>query len=648
MKIGFLNWKRCVRRSIALGLHAIVVFGLTDAAAEAQTTNSALNEFLAGIRSDGGAVEIGSAESGKNPGDLRLADVRINFQQDKNGQGVSVGFGKLELAGLRLEETKLVIERARGERARFAGEAGQLSLATFSVDKLTAPRFTAAKTEERPFRSLIESLAQGARTEFKQISADDVRWERPLNASAAISIAHFAAFDAKNGTIGRAVFTQAKRIEEGNDRTAGVETISVNGLDLAQLIKIFSSQDQKSGEAREWWSLASAISLDGYVQTDKLARTEIAQIQLSGLRVRRLAVDAVSLFDLAATRTSYFSEHPDQARKLGEALMDAVKLDRAKVTGLTGTDGQSPVARRFRVEAIELTDLDPLNAEAITITAIEDHRGDSGASIGRVALSKLRLIDTGVTSPDGAPARKLPVFGGVAIEDVKFVQPGALIEMKAFNWDAPTYRGVIPTKFQATVAGLTIPAGMMPDPGIRAGLVTVGVTSLPIDVDVSAGFDSVREQLNLDHLGLSVGALGQIEVSGAMVGLPASALDSMDGFKAAALTSSLKGVKLKYVDAGLAGYIINAIAAANKQPADQIRKALTANMPVLLGSVPDASARNTLIFAFVGFLNDPQGIEFSSLAQSPVPVAELDKALREAPATIPVLLKLNATATRKR
>jgi hypothetical protein len=70
-------------------------------------------------------------------------------------------------------------------------------------------------------------------------------------------------------------------------------------------------------------------------------------------------------------------------------------------------------------------------------------------------------------------------------------------------------------------------------------------------------------------------------------------------------------------------------------------------MPTLLGSVPDASTRNTLIFALIGFLSDPQIIEFSTLAQNPVPLAAVATALREAPATIPVLLKLNATATRK-
>jgi hypothetical protein len=654
MKFLFPGWLRYGQRMAAVCSYAVIAILAVVAAGHAQTPNAALNAILSDIRSDGGAVEIGSAENGRGAGDVRLTDFKISFPRDKQGNGAEISFGKLELTGARMDETKLVIDQARGERARFAGPAGQVALARFSIDKLSAPSAGAAKAGERPFRSLVDQLAKIVSTEFKQVSAEDLRWERPFGAAAVITAARFTASDARNGAIAHATLTQPKRVEDGAEKSVGAETIAVDGLDLAQIVKIFEGQGQgqtpnlSADTAREWRSLAASTTIQGYVQTDKVARTDIAQIQLSGLRVRRFAIDAGPFLDLATATPSYFREHPDQARKLGEALMDVVKLDRANIAKLSGTDGQSPVARRFGIESIEIVDLDPLNANSITLSAIEDHRGDSGASIGRVALSKLRLVEAGAAAPANAgPTRKFPIFGGIAIANVKFVQPGALIELKAFDWDAPSYRGAIPTRVHASVSGLSVPVGLMPDPGIRADLVYAGVTALPIDADVSANFDEIREQASLDRFSLSVGSLGQIELTGALAGVPAAAFDSGDGMKAAALAASVKGVKVKYMDAGLAGHVINAIAMANKQPAEQIRKALAANMPMLLGAIPDASTRNTLIFALVGFLNDPQGIEFASLAQDPVPVAALDKALREAPASIPVLLKVNANVIRK-
>ena len=95
------------------------------------------------------------------------------------------------------------------------------------------------------------------------------------------------------------------------------------------------------------------------------------------------------------------------------------------------------------------------------------------------------------------------------IEDLKFVQPGALIDLHSLIWDAPTHSGIFPTTLTVTIAGLNLPVGMVPDPAIRADLVSSGVTTLPMDVDLSANFDDVREQLDLDHFSLNVGNLAR-------------------------------------------------------------------------------------------------------------------------------------------
>ena len=86
---------------------------------------------------------------------------------------------------------------------------------------------------------------------------------------------------------------------------------------------------------------------------------------------------------------------------------------------------------------------------------------------------------------------------------------------------------------------------------------------------------------------------------------------------------------------------------ANKSTPEQMRRALTANMPVILGAIPQPSVRNDFIFAVVGFLNDPQTLDIVSTTQTPVPVGTLAEALNKAPASIPGLLGLNAKLIRK-
>jgi len=619
---------------------------------QAQTLNSAINNLFGDIRAQGGTVEIGTLENGKGQGDVRLTDLKISFPRDKQARGLQINFAKLDLTGVRSDESRIVIDQARGERARIESDAGKVVISRFSIEKMSVPKSTSGKKAgERPFQSFVESLTQIVKTEFKEISIDDVQWELSSNPPATLTLARFSASNSTGGSIARVALTQLKRVEQGAEKSTGAEAITIEGLNPAQLIDILKSQGQSptdpSNENREWKALANAVTIQSYFQTEKTARTEIAEIQLSGLRLRRFAIDPAAFFDLASTTPAYLSEHPEEARKFGQALMDVVKLDRAKLSKLSGTDGQVPVPRRFGVESIAVEDLDPLNAQSITLLNIEDHRGESGLAIRRVALSRLELLNSVENAPTGGAPVKIPVFGGVVIEDLKFVQPGALIELNSLIWDAPTHSGIFPTKLTVTIAGLNLPVGLVPDPAIRADLVSSGVTTLPMDADLSANFDDVREQLDLDHFSLNVGNLARIDLRGSMTGLSKAGFDNVESLKSAMFAASIKGVKLKYTDAGLAGHVINAIAAANKQPPEQIRKALTANMPTFLGSVPDASTRNTLIFALIGFLSDPQIIEFSTLAQDPVPVAAVATALREAPATIPVLLKLNATATRK-
>jgi hypothetical protein len=282
------------------------------------------------------------------------------------------------------------------------------------------------------------------------------------------------------------------------------------------------------------------------------------------------------------------------------------------------------------------------------ISDIQDYRGDNGVQIGRVTLSKLELVSVGVQPANGAVPGKAPVFGGIAVEAAKLAQPGGAVELQSFNWTATDRVGMFPTKLTATIAGLTLPSSIVPDPGLRDSLTKAGVTTLPVEVDLAANWDGVREQVDLDHMNLSIGNIGRIELKGTLTGMPKAALESAESLQTAALGGGLKGLRIKYTDAGLLNHLINVFATTNKQSPEQIRKALTANMPVILGSIPDATARNGLIFALISFLNDPQSLEFSSLALTPVPVPALLTAYREAPSAIPGLLKLNSTATHKR
>ena len=385
MKFFSFGLQRLTPRLLAISfMVAFTTIFPVKSLTQAQTLNSAISNLFGDIRAQGGTVEIGTLENGKGQGDIRLTDLKISFPRDKQARGLQINFAKLDLAGVRSDESRIVIDQARGERARNRKRCRKSGHQPFSIEKMSVPKSTSGKKAgERPFQSFVESLTQIVKTEFKEISIDDVQWELSSNPPATLTLARFSASNSSGGSIARVALTQLKRLEQSAEKSTGAEAITIEGLNPAQLVDILKSQGQSpTNENREWKALANAVTIQSYFQTEKTARTEIAEIQLSGLRLRHFAIDPAAFFDLASTTPTYLSEHPEEARKFGQALMDVVKLDRAKLSKLSGTDGQVPVPRRFGIESIAVEDLDPLNAQSITLLDIEDHRGESGLGIG--------------------------------------------------------------------------------------------------------------------------------------------------------------------------------------------------------------------------------------------------------------------------
>lgn len=619
---------------------------ITPGSGSGQTLDSAVNSLLADLRAQGAEVGVGSASPGAHAGDVRLGNLTIVFPHEKNQGGVELNIAKLDLSGVRLDAMRIAIDQAQGEGLRLTFDGGKTSIARLTLSRLSLPRSVATGKGDHPFQSLVGALKQASMTEFQDVTLDDVRVEHPFGSAATISASRIGANDFKNGEIARIVISQPRRSEDSSDRVVAAAEIAIETLSPMRLVESLGSGPPDA--ARDWKSLADAVNIKDFVQTEKPARTAIEQIQLSGLLLRRFAGDPSKLFNLAASSPVYFKDHPDEARQFGEALMDVVKLDQFKATKLTGTDGKEQDPRQFSIESVVVEDLDPLRANAITLDNIQDHRGAIGISVGGASFTKLELVNTGGETVNGAAPAKAPFLGGVSIYDVKSVQPVGAIELRAFDWSASERVGIVPTRLDATISGLSFPPALVPDPGLRESLIKSEVKTLVLDAAVSGNWDEVREQINLDHASLGISNLGKIEMSGTFLGIPKSALESAGKLQAAASAGSVQGLRLKFTDAGLANRLIDVIAAANKQPPEQIRKALTANMPTILGAIADAPARNSLIFALVGFVNEPQTLEMESLAQAPVPVVALVAALRASPSALPGLLKLNAKATHKR
>jgi hypothetical protein len=610
-------------------------------AASAQTPIAAVDALLNELRAQGAEIRFDQASPGPRDSDVRLSNLSINRA------GFALSFATLDLSGVRSDKAHIAIDQARGERILMTVNVGNVSIAHLSVAKLLLPRGTVTVKGQSPFQSLVGALRQVVATEFEQIALDDISWKSPSGAGATLSAARIDAGNLENGNVARIVIAQPRRVETSADRVVAADEIAISNLNPMRIVESLSFEPQPDA-AREWKSLADVIDVKGFSDTEAAARTAIDRISLSGLRLRRLAADAAKYFDLAAANPDYFKDRPDEARPFGDALMDIVRLDRLSAAKLTATDGKAPVPRLSSFESLAIADLDFRGAAAITLDAFQDHRGANGMSIRQTAIARLELVETGSETAAGAAPAKIPFFGGVSIHDASWVLPGGAIELRALEWSAADRVGLAPTRLHAKISGLSLPTAMAPDPGLRASLIKSGVSALMLDADLSAHWDDVLEQIVLDHASLGISNLGQIELSGTFVGAQKTAFQSPQTMQAALWAGSLKDLQFKFTDAGLSNRLVGVIAQANKRTPEQVREALTTNMPTLLGAIPDTSTRDSLIFALAGHLNDPQTLELTSLARTPVPVAALASALRTSPSALPGLLKLDARATHTR
>jgi hypothetical protein len=138
-----------------------------------------------------------------------------------------------------------------------------------------------------------------------------------------------------------------------------------------------------------------------------------------------------------------------------------------------------------------------------------------------------------------------------------------------------------------------------------------------------------------------------VDIEASLSGVGKDAFERPHDLGQSFLAASLQRLRVRFADTGLVGRLLNAYALANKTSPEQVRKILSANMPVVLGPIAQPQIRNDLIFAFVGFLNDPQILELTSTMQSSMVIGQLVEAMKSAPATVPGLLALTAKSLKE-
>ncbi|MGO9740154.1 MAG: hypothetical protein ACLPN5_01265, partial [Roseiarcus sp.] len=625
------------------GLALLIMAWTSECTVAAQaSSDKVVAEWIGGLRAAGATVTTEGLDIDPKNNSVQLRGVKVTFPSESAPQKFSLDIGRLELTGPAESEARYAAEALRADDVTIAygglsGTAKFLALGDVSVPKLSLK----LQDPQHPFGSILALLKDGFQTSWDSLSITGVKVPLGDSPNSMISVDGIAAANVRDGVLGKLELSGIALAAESASTQMSFGRLTFANLALKSLTDALSAGPTGAPKP-DWIALVDSITLGSFDLRAPGRHIELPQAKITGVRVHPFPFDVAGYFDRAAVDPQFLAQHPDDRRKFAESLLQAVKVDQVSVQSFSIDDAQSPATQQLTCQDAEIGELDPLNAGSAVLTDIHGRNGALGLTIDRVDASDMRLLEVEpAKSGEIAPPRALYVGGG-SLEGVQLGKSGAFIKLENFRFHSADHIGIVPTALDGAVVGLTIPVEVIANPGMRGLLSGLGLPSLAIDADFRASWNEAEERITVSRASVAVQNIGQLEVEGSVSGVPKATLEHPETLASNLSSAAIERIRLLFEDKGFVARLLNAYAVANKSTPEQMRRALTANMPVILGAIPQPEVRNDLIFALVGFLNAPQTLEIVSTAPTPVPVAALAAAFSKAPATIPGLLGLTA------
>lgn len=585
---------------------------------------------------------------------VRVKDLKVVLPGVFTTGAITLTAGQLELTAPAEDAGRLSLRAARATQVRWSDGSGGATLEVLELDSVSyADVAGASGSALPPLRTLAMALRRVFGFEVNAARALNLQWNALGGAPDGGRVGRFEVSEVRAGKVSQITLSDVTLgnpdpAKAASAPTSKVEQIVLQGvapnLIVAAIDPEFSGAVARSGD---WMELVKSVSVVGYQRRDPETRTTVSQAALGGLGIRPFDRDSLAILDRAAVDPEFFRKQPDEARKVSDALAVRIRLASLDINGVTVDDGKQPSERASRLGRVQVTGLEPKRADNVAVTEVAIQNGDGALKVARLAVGKIDLVGLPSALPmQGRPAA-IPVFESLDFEGLLFVSPGTEVDLKSLRFRGRNHVAGTPTEFTGALEGLNVPVKAIADPSLKAMLTELGLQTVKLEADVGGTWSEPREVFEFDQIRLAIADLGSLKLSGTF-GAVARPLFERGFFDEKGDTPvTVRQLRANYVDAGLVSRVLAGMAAANKASSEQLRRGLTSNMPVIFGTIPDASIRNRLVFAAVTFLNDPKSLEISTLLPGPVPLSAVLGAWKDKRETLPILLKIDAVANRK-
>ncbi|TBW32161.1 hypothetical protein EYW49_22535 [Siculibacillus lacustris] len=613
--------------------------------------------WLADLKASGVAVETASIDYDAAGNTARVRGLKIV------APGPAPVAGQPPTSGGQLAIASLDVTDAQSDKSTFSAktlaatgvklEAGGVagSIATLRLDDAVLPQIDQSRFDPgKPFTSLVARLGDLARTSIGSVALGPV--EISASGSPSLWKAAIAGLETKGLTAGRVAQLKVGRITVTRDESRAsteIAGVTLGEFDLTALTRIFEARSYISGATnRPWAVFAKSLEIGATSSRDASGVVRFEAVTAGPVRLRPFSRNLTPILDATSQDPQYFVTHKDEARAFADALADFAVIDAVELRRLIADDGTTEPKRQFAFETLTLDTVDPRSLNEARLSGVSLKDVDTAASLETLAIGRLRLVPPPASEAQDGPRGLVPIFGSIELGGLHVLKSNLDLSLAKARIETSEPIGVVPTRSKVNVEGLTLPVAALTNPQLRGFLTDLGQDKVTIGLEIAANWQDGPDEVTLETLSLAFEKLGRLTLSGSLVNVPRSLFERPETIGTVYQQAGLKRFKLGYRDEGLAPRALNLIAAVNKQPPEAIKKALTANMPSIMAPIPDAAARNQMIFAAIGFLNDPQTLDLTATVVAPIPLTTLVAAAAGAPQALPGLLKLDIGANRKR
>ncbi len=315
---------------------------------------------------------------------------------------------------------------------------------------------------------------------------------------------------------------------------------------------------------------------------------------------------------------------------------------------VTGVGGNIPGVADARLDSLTLSNLEGEKVGDFTLAGLAVTLANNGGAvslakfgIGGLALPAPDAIRAAAASPANVDYASLaPQISYIEADKLNVALPSVLTaSLDRLRLDLGDYAGVLPKTIGVDLAGLDLPAWLIPSDRARELLARFGYDELHLDAGTNVDATVPGEIAVKDFHAAMKGAGGIVGSADLAGSLPSD----IAGVRQALSALALKDGTVTMTDDSIVGRLLAAQAQHLKVDPEKFRDQFAASLPLMLMLLNNRDLQTRLTPALQGFVRNGGTFTVSAKPSAPVPLAELASTATGQPFTLFGLLSADVS-----